>query len=209
MSNVVIELHYLPCLAYFTILQRYGAVVLEKHEHFVKQSYRNRCYVNTEHGPEALSVPLTGKHGKVPVTRVRVDYTQKWLNNHWRTIQSAYGKAPFFEFYSDDLHDVLFRKYDYLYDLNYALLTMCLTWLRCDIKVRESLSYEKEYAQGFHDLRSCITPRNPEFVQRIHRAVPYCQVFGSTFADNLSILDVVFCSGPEAGRILKLRGERE
>ena len=209
MSKAIIDLQYLPCLAYFSVLQRYQTILLERHEHYVKQSFRNRCYLNTEHGPAALIIPLTGKHGKVSVSEVRPDYSQKWLNNHWRTIRSAYGKAPFFEFYADDLYDILYQKHEFLYDLNHALLTMCLRWLRFDLKLEETLSYEKQYNSEYDDLRSCITPGSSDFVRGVYRAVPYRQVFGSTFAGNLSVVDVVFCCGPEASRILQFHGEPE
>jgi hypothetical protein len=178
-------------------------VRLERHEHYVKQTFRNRCYINTEHGRDVLIVPLTAKHNKVAVADVKVDYGQKWLNNHWRTIESAYGKAPFFEYYSHDLHEVLFKRHSFLYDLNLNLLTLCLKWLRWDVAVEETLSYEKNPADGILDFRSFITPKKPDNVARVYRPVPYYQVFGNAFVDNLSLLDLIFCSGPEAGRIVR------
>ena len=47
---------------------------------------------------------------KYSLAEVRIDYGQKWLNNHWRTIRSAYGKAPFFEHYCEDLEKVLVQE---------------------------------------------------------------------------------------------------
>jgi hypothetical protein len=200
----VIELHYLPCLAYFSVLINQQEVLIEKHEHFNKQTFRNRCYIKTAQRIDPLIIPLTGKHGKVPVKEVRIDYSQKWLNNHWRAIQSAYGKSPYFEFYAEDLHEVLFMRFDLLYDLNFSLLTMCLKWLRSGIKVKETLSYQEQYAGDVHDLRSCISLKDTRCIERVYRPAPYLQVFGNSFVGNLSIVDLIFCSGPEASRILKL-----
>lgn len=198
-----IETHYLPCIAYFTALLPANEVVLEKHEHYVKQSYRNRCYINTEHGRDSLTVPLTAKHGKVLITDVRIDYSQKWLNNHWRTILSAYRKAPFFEHYAGDLEKVLFKKSGYLYDLNYEILSMCLKWLKWNVVVKESLSYEKEVQKNGIDLRCALNSKKPETIKKIYNPVVYPQVFGNTFVENLSLIDLIFCSGPEAGRIVQ------
>ncbi len=207
--KAVIELHYLPSLAYFSAIRKYEEILLECHEYFVKQTFRNRCQINTSQGRATLVIPVTGKHGKVPVSKVSPDYSQKWLNNHWRAIRAAYGKAPYFEYYADDLHDILYQKHEFLYDLNRALLTMCLRWLRYDLQLGETISYEKQYNQGFDDLRSQLMPGNTEFAERVYRPVPYHQVFGSTFAANLSVLDVVFCCGPEASRILESASKRE
>ncbi len=197
------ELHYLPALAFFSAIHGKPVFMAERFEHFEKQSYRNRCYINTSQGTTAMVIPLTGKHGKTRIDEVRIDYTQKWLNNHWRTIWSAYGKAPFFEYYESDLRDVLERRHVFLYDLNLELLTMCLRWLRWEIEIRETLSYHKEYPPDIYDIRNRIHPKDNAYINRIYTPVPYHQVFGNSFAHNLSIIDLIFCCGPEAGRILR------
>jgi hypothetical protein len=199
----LIEAHYLPSIAYFSALQSSTEIVVEKHEHYVKQTYRNRCYINAAHGREALIIPLTSKHGKVLITDVRIDYGQKWLNNHWRTIRSAYGNAAFYEYYADDLEKVLFQKYEYLYDLNYNLLSMCLKWLRWQVPLKESLSYEKVLVSPVQDLRSVVNPKKAEHLSRFYKPEPYHQVFGSAFAENLSLIDLIFCAGPKAAGIVE------
>ncbi|MBL7859229.1 MAG: WbqC family protein [Cyclobacteriaceae bacterium] len=203
MKTALIEAHYLPSVAYFSALQTFDEVMLERHENFVKQSYRNRCYINTSNGTEMLIIPLTQKHGKVLITDIRIDYSQKWLNNHWRTIQSAYGNAPFFEYYEHDLHQLLFRKFETLYELNLHLLTLCLRWLKWTIPVKESLAYNKEVLSPMVDLRSAINPKKTHHLDHFYKPVPYQQVFGNMFVPGLSVLDLVFCQGPESGRILR------
>lgn len=192
MQNVLVELHYMPCVAYFAAIMQSDEIILERHENFVKQSYRNRSHVNTANGLERLIVPLIKPEGKISITDVRIDYSQKWLNNHWRTIQSAYGKAPYFEYYSDDLHNILFKNTTYLYELNLSLLTLCLSWLKCTVPVKESLTYEKETTLPILDLRSAIHPKKEDNLTFI----PYTQVFGNKFVPNLSIIDLIFCLGP-------------
>jgi hypothetical protein len=177
--------------------------MLEANEHFQKQTCRNRCYINTEHGKDHLSVPLTGKHGKVMIKDVRIDHGQKWMNNHWRTIRSAYGKAPFFEYYADDFEKALLKKFDFLYDLNFALLTLCLRFLKFDIAVKETLSYEQHYMADVLDARNVINLKNQGNAQIFYKPLPYYQVFGNAFVENLSIVDLIFCCGPEAGSIVK------
>jgi hypothetical protein len=165
--NCLIELQYLPCVAYFACVSQGHVVTLEKHEHFIKQSYRNRCLINTAHGAERLTIPLTAKHGKVIITDVKIDYSQKWLNVHWRAIGSAYRKAPFFEHYEDDLFKILFRKHRFLYDMNLELLTLCLKWLNLDIEIRESTTYNKVPDLGLTDLRGIIHPKKSIGIGRI------------------------------------------
>ena len=84
----------------------------EQHENYVKQSYRNRCHVLTAQGVVPLSIPVLrgNSKDKTRITQIEIDYTQKWHNVHWRTIQAAYGRAPYFEFYSDYLREVYERQ---------------------------------------------------------------------------------------------------
>ena len=201
--TALIENHYLPSIAYFSALQNVNEVLLEKHERYVKQSYRNRTYIVSTQGKEKLIVPLTSKHGKVLITDVRIDYGQKWLNQHWRAIQSAYGKAPFFEYYKADLETVLFKKAMFLYDLNFELLSMCLKWLRRDVTLKESVAYDVSPPPPILDLRGSISLKNEENLVNFYRPYRYYQVFGNTFVGNASILDLIFSEGPGAARIVE------
>lgn len=201
--SVLLEVQYLPSVAYFAALQDADTLILEKHEHYVKQTYRNRCQVVSAQGKVDLVVPLTAKHGKISIAEIRVDYSQKWLNNHWRTIQSAYGKAPFFEHYKEDLEKILFKKIAFLYDLNRELLSMCLKWLGRDMTIKETLTYEKFANSAVFDLRSAINPKNMAKLVGFYQPVPYYQVFGNTFAGNVSIIDLIFCEGPGAARVIR------
>lgn len=203
MQVSLIELHYLPCITYFSALSQSEGIILERHENYIKQTYRNRCYINTAQGVDALVLPVVQNPGKTLITDVRIDHSQKWLNNHWRTIASAYGKAPFFEYYSDDLHDVLFKKPAYLYELNHSILTLCLKWLKFTVTIRESQRFEKEVIPPIADLRSTIHPKKEDNLNPYHKSTPYVQVFGNKFAGNLSLIDLIFCMGPDASKYVQ------
>ena len=204
MSNtVLIDLHYLPSISYFSALSDCAEVVVEKYEHYEKQSFRNRCYVRGPHRVETLIVPVTSKHGKPTVGDVRIDYRQKWLNSHWRTMQTGYGKAPFFEYYAPDLHDALFRKPVFLYDLNLGLMTLCLKWLKRNVVIKQTGSYEKDPPAGIMDLRGVINPKKADSCNRFYKTMEYQQVFGSKFVPNLSLIDLIFCTGPGAWDIVQ------
>jgi hypothetical protein len=200
--TILIELHYLPSIPYFAAISPAEKIIIEKNEHFEKQSYRNRCHILTAQGIERLILPLTSKSGKVLIREVRIDYSQKWLNNHWRAIESAYRSSPFFEFYADDLHQVLFKKHIFLYDLNVELLTICLKWLKWDVTLQESVSYEKIPSNGAIDMRNVIHAKKPKQCERYFQPAQYPQVFGNKFAAGLSVIDLVFCEGPNSPQVV-------
>lgn len=203
MKTVLIELHYLPSIAYFSALVDCHQVVVEKYEHYEKQSFRNRCYILGPHQVETLIVPVTSKRGNPPVCEVRIDYQQKWLNSHWRTLRTGYGKAPFFEYYGPDLYDILFKKPAFLYDLNLQIMTMCLKWLKMDVAIKETGFYEKQAPAGVIDLRGIINPKKEEGCNRFYESIEYRQVFGSKFVPNLSLIDLIFNQGPGSLSIVR------
>jgi WbqC-like protein family len=200
--NLLIDLHYLPPLEYFCVLQQFNHVEFERFENYIKQSYRNRCYIKTSQGVEMLIVPLTAKHGKTLIKDVRIDYSQKWQNNHWRTIETAYRKAPYFEYYAEDLKTILYHHHNFLFDLNLELLSFCLKCIRMNPSLSVSVSYEKIPPSHVFDLRSQINPKKPSLDRNFYKSVPYYQVFGSGFAENLSLIDLLFCEGPRATSLL-------
>ncbi len=202
-SKAQIEPQLLPSLEYFAVLQRFDEVILDVHEHFVKQTYRNRCYILGPNKVLPLVIPVSKGSQKLPLNEVTIDYQQNWLNKFWASIQSSYGKAPFFEFYSDQLKAILYKKQLLLHHLSLELLTMCLTCLDIDISLKHSNNYESNTTIGKLDLRSVIHPKRPFSVNKFLCPSQYTQIFSNNFVPNLSIVDLLFCEGPNALTILK------
>lgn len=200
-SPVLIELHYLPSLEYFIILMKCQWVMLEANENFVKQTYRNRCYIRSANKIESMSIPVN--KGYKQIRDIKIDYRQTWLKDHWRTITSAYGKSPFFEYYRDGLEAILLAKEKYLFDLNLKLLTKCLEFLGLEKEIKFTDNYEFNTKCPVLDLRSLVLPKINPCERGIYKAYPYSQIFGKDFAGNLSIVDLLFCEGPGSLSILK------
>jgi len=204
MKRALIELHFLPNLEYFSAIRGIDQLVVERYEHFNKQTLRNRCMIMTTQGPHRLTVPVTEKHGKVPITDIRLDERTRWRQQLWRSMVSAYAKAPFFEHYASDLERELFRKHTRLYDLNLSILSMCLAWIGSSTIISESVSYEKNPESGIIDLREVISAKSAFSTRNYYAGRPYQQVFGSVFEPNLSLVDLIFCEGPRSGEFLGL-----
>jgi hypothetical protein len=84
-----------------------------------------------------------------------------------------------------------------------TLLIMCLSWLKYNIPVHETSSYEKPSTVTITDYRSVLNPKKADSCNRFFKSVEYSQVFGSKFVNNLSIIDLVFCEGPGAVSIIR------
>jgi hypothetical protein len=176
---------------------RADSILIEQHENYVKQSYRNRCHVLTTQGVMPLSIPVLrgNSKNKIRITDIEIDYTQKWYNVHWRTIQAAYGRAPYFEFYSDYIRDVYERQPKYLFELNMDLLRLYLKLLKLAKPLHLTNMYQEVAQENVLDLRNRIHPKISH--DNLH-VKPYTQVFGKQFVQDLSIIDLLFTQGPKA-----------
>jgi hypothetical protein len=202
MNRIVIETQYLPSLEFFCAVQNTDEIQIEHHEHFVKQSYRNHTFINTANGREKLVIPLTGKGNRTVIKDVRVDYTLNWCNTQWRTIESAYRKSPYYEHYVDDLQKILFTRHNFLIDLNHAMLSMCVNWLGWQKKISATIAHNLTTPDAT-DLRNVLLSKKSYNTRNFYRPAPYTQVFGKTFVENTSLVDLIFCKGPEAGTIIR------
>ncbi len=209
LSELLIELHYWPGLDFFSGLLAHDQTWIEAHEHYQKQSYRNRCYVLTANKTDCLTVPVQSLAPHQPIRDVQIDTSQHWQDRHWRCLQAAYGKAPFFDYYGPDVHAVLQKNWTYLFDLNWEILTICRKWLRTKLPVNLTESYEKLPAAGIFDARSRLNARKRTENYTFYQPSPYAQNFGPDFVPNLSLLDIMFCQGPEARHYLKSERPKE
>ena len=195
-SSVLLTTAYLPALPYLREVIRADELILEGQEHFVKQTYRNRCEILTANGTLSLSVPL-GKQGDKEVTSLkRISYAENWQQQHWRTITSAYKSAPYFEFFEDDLRPFYEQRFEFLMEYNTALLKAILHILR----VKKDIRFTEHYEQNPLHVRDL---RDLSLVKDIEKITPHYQVFsiGSDFVPGLSCLDAIFNIGLEARMI--------
>ena len=205
MSVVLSELHYLPSIPFFSALLAADELLLDAHEHYHKQTYRNRCLVLTAQGPQPLTVPVVdgARAAKVRTSEIEIDYRQNWMHRHFRTLQTAYGSSPYFSYYADYLQDIYAEKPARLWDLNLAFLRLLLRCLRWPLPLAFTSHYLLPAVASpptLLDRRDFLTPKTPGPDSPSHR--PYPQVFGPAFVPGLSVLDLLFMQGPVAGQFL-------
>lgn len=197
---IVVDLFYLPPIEFFVALQDFDKVLIETHDNYQKQTYRNRAAVRLANKTEFLSVPVVGGNKKAKYVDVKIDDSQSWRKVHLRGIKSAYGKAPFFEYFFPELESVYMGRPQYLFDFNYELLTLCLKFLRRTAKLEETGEYQP-YSDNSY-LRGVIKAKESFVNRNIYEPYPYTQLFGLNFVPNLSILDLLFCEGPNSIEVI-------
>jgi len=203
---VLFESQYNPPAQFFAELASADALWLERYDNYRKQTYRNRCLILTAQGVKPLTVPVIdgNRSEKVQTSAIEIDYRQNWVHQHWRSLQTAYGGTPYFEYYADYLHDIYVQKPAHLFELNLAFLQFYLRCLRLRIPVEFTTEYHPTYDPSLVlDRRDCLTPKAAGSPEPDRKSVqPYSQTFGKDFVPGLSILDLLFMQGPAAGSFL-------
>jgi hypothetical protein len=200
--KVILSTAYLPNVQYFSKLL-HGDVIIEQHENYLKQTFRNRCEILTANGTMPLTVPVKRRAAKIAIRDAEIDYVDDWQRLHWRTINTAYRSSPFFVYYVDDFLPFYERKEKFLFDFNCKMLDKLIEL--AGLKTEITLSGSYLHGDGnMADYRSLIVPKNkpddPGF-----SPVPYYQVFNAKFGfqPNLSILDLLCNEGNNSYTVIK------
>lgn len=203
MTTALLQTTYFGPVQWYQKLYRYDHCLIEQYDSYQKQTFRNRCVIATANGLQALTVPTVSSGfaagtEKCLLKDVRISDHNNWRRIHWNALQSAYSESPFFDYYADDIRPFFEQRYEFLVDFNEAIRQkMCEL-----LDIHPHVEYTSEFIlhpSTLNDFRDAISAKHPQ-PDADFEPKRYWQVFQQKhgFLPNLSILDLLFCMGPEA-----------
>lgn len=205
-KTVLLSSAYLPPVSYFSKLYAYEKVCVERFDHYMKQSYRNRCVIASAAGPLSLTIPtVKSEDPKCLMKDVRISDHGNWRHVHWNAFVAAYKQSPFFDYYADEFHEFFEKRYSFLFDFN----TELCNWLCEQLDMHPVVTWSDDFivdTAGMDDFREQIHPKKRlQTEDASFKALPYYQVFQEKqgFQADLSVADLLFNMGPEGLLVLR------
>jgi WbqC-like protein family len=228
----IIQSCYVPWKGFFDLIGRCDEYVVLDGVQFAKRHWHNR---NRIKGPDGstrwLTIPVATK-GRFTQTIDAVEIVEPWAERHWRTLAAAYGRAAHFDAMGPRVRGWYERVADErsLTAVNLFFLRAVLAELGLAVRVTRDRDYAPGGTKTQRLLDICRTAGATHYLSgpsargyfdedlfaRAGVAVEwmtygpypvYAQGAGA-FVHDVSILDLLFHLGSDAGSFIRPRGEQ-
>jgi len=220
----ILQPGYLPWLGFFEQVHRCDIFVFYDDVQFDKNSWRNRNRIKTPDGPLWLTVPVSHRgHTSQTLLETKIAENERWPRKHLNSLKTHYGKAPYWDRYSEGLTEIYGQEWALLVDLDIALTMYLLQELGIATRILRSSElgiagdktdrlvaicsalkadtfYEgaagRDYIEAEKFDRAGIALEYQDYQHPI-----YPQLYGE-FIPYLSVIDLMFNCGEESLKIL-------
>lgn len=190
--EIVVPISFFGSCGYFQVLANTETVFIETKSHFNKGSISSRCEILSPNGIQQLPIPVVRKNGsKTLFDEICISHDIDWRKKMWKSIETAYSSAPYFDYYGMEVEELIYQKETNLLKYTLNCTHKIMEWLSLEFKIKFTTSFYQ--GNDKLDLRFSNFDYSGDFK-------PYIQVFNPSneFIPNLSILDLLFNEGPMA-----------
>lgn len=225
-----IQSSYIPWKGYFDAINFVDEFILLDEVQFTRRDWRNRNRIKTPTGTRWLTIPVQVKgryHQRIDETLIA---EPDWGRKHWETLRQSYRRAPHFDAVGERIAPLYLESHhERLSDVNRAFIETIMESLGIPTPIRWSTEYDTTGERGERILELCRAAGADEYVSG-PAARDYLDE--ATFADagvsvrwmdysdypeydqpappfehGVTILDLLFATGPDAPSYMKTFGD--
>lgn len=222
----IIQSNYIPWKGYFDFINMVNEFVLYDDVQYSKNDWRNRNKIKTPKGAIWLTIPVEYHFPQLIKDTKIAD--PKWNIKHWQTIKQFYRLSPFFKDYESLFEETyLSCKEKYLSEVNFKFITLInqilniktkITWsmefdVPSNLRKTERLLFVLKKIGATHYLSGPAAKAyldvellNKEGIQvewMDYSGYPEYPQLWPPFVHEVSIIDLIFNTGPEAPKYMK------
>ena len=222
----IVQSNYIPWKGYFDLIGRCDEFILYDDVQYTRRDWRNRNRIKSPTGVQWLTIPVdvAGKyHQRIRDTRIS---DPDWGRKHWTTLSHNYARAPFFSYYRDHFEPLYLSAFEpFLSTVNHSFIAAIVAILGLRTTLRRSSDYPLVEGRSERLVQLCVAsgasvylsgPAAKGYLDETLFAAAgvgvewmdysgypdYPQLYGK-FEHGVTILDLLFNTGPDAARYLK------
>lgn len=225
----ILQSNYIPWKGYFDLIGSVDEFILYDDMQYTRRDWRNRNQIKTPQGVQWLTVPVRvkGKYDQ-KIRDTEIDGGD-WATAHWKALAQNYARAPHFAEIAAWLEPLyLATSYTHLSELNRRFIEAVCAYLRIDTVISDSSDYTLVEGKTERLADLCAQAGGTEYVSGpsardyVDESVfersgiqltwfdyagypEYPQLWGE-FAHGVTVLDLLFNCGKDAGRFMRHAG---
>lgn len=102
----IVQSNYIPWKGYFDLISSVDEFIIFDSAQYTRRDWRNRNQIKTARGTQWITIPVKTK-GNFYQQIKNVEVSESgWAEAHWKNIYHAYGRAPYFQKFSEEIKNL-------------------------------------------------------------------------------------------------------
>ena len=194
---ILVQPQYFPTVNFFKKFEN-NKIFIDYNSDYSQFLNINKTRIVNLSNTFEMEVPLVFNSKDIKIKELKIDHNRNWINSHIQSIQSSYGKFPYYIYYIDDIIKVLKLRHNFLIDLNYDLLTLLYKFLNFEKKIQK---FQNKY--NLEDIIKVYNHYNSNIEKNNIEEERNNLFLGKKFDYSYSVIDLIFLKGPESGYFIR------
>ena len=221
----IVQSSYIPWKGYFDLIRSVDAFILLDNVQFTRRDWRSRNKIKTHQGVAWLSIPVHTRGRYTQLIEETTTSDPAWGRRHWQILRANYANTPYFDRYADRFASLYENPSERLSEVNYAFIAAICDMAGIKTPIMWSNQYQARETASERLIDLCLAAGGTRYLSGPNAkdyldvaafeaagiAVEFADYSGypeypqphGPFEHHVSVLDLLFCTGPRALDFMK------